>query len=58
MTLPLRRMLPLIGIAVVVLGFAFRVNPLLVVATAAVSVYLQLARIARDSPSQGKNQSA
>jgi uncharacterized membrane protein len=30
-------MLPLIGIAIVILGFAFRVNPLLVVAAAAVA---------------------
>jgi uncharacterized membrane protein len=33
-------MLPLIGIAIVVLGFAFRVNPLLVVAAAAISTGL------------------
>lgn len=33
-------MLPLIGIAVVVLGFAFRVNPLLVVAAAAIATGL------------------
>jgi uncharacterized membrane protein len=33
-------MLPLIGIAIVVLGFAFRVNPLLVVATAAIATGL------------------
>src|SRR4051812_3134915 len=33
-------MLPLIGIAVVILGFAFRVNPLLVVATAAIATGL------------------
>src|SRR4051812_26257831 len=30
-------MLPLIGIAIVILGFAFRVNPLLVVVTAAIA---------------------
>ena len=39
-------------------SFWLAVIALLVVATAAVSVYLQLARIARDSSSQGKNQSA
>jgi uncharacterized membrane protein len=33
-------MLPLIGIAIVILGFAFRVNPLLVVATAAIATGL------------------
>jgi uncharacterized membrane protein len=33
-------MLPLIGIAIVVLGFAFRVNPLLVVASAAIATGL------------------
>ena len=33
-------MLPLIGIAIVVLGFAFRVNPLLVVASAAIGTGL------------------
>jgi uncharacterized membrane protein len=32
--------LPLIGIAIVILGFAFRVNPLLVVATAAIATGL------------------
>lgn len=33
-------MLPLIGIAIVILGFAFRVNPLLVVASAAIATGL------------------
>jgi uncharacterized membrane protein len=33
-------MLPLIGIAIVILGFAFRLNPLLVVATAAIATGL------------------
>src|ERR1044071_2425041 len=33
-------MLPLVGIAIVVLGFAFRVNPLLVVASAAIGTGL------------------
>lgn len=33
-------MLPLVGIAIVILGFAFRVNPLLVVATAAIATGL------------------
>lgn len=33
-------MLPLIGIAIVIVGFAFRVNPLLVVATAAIATGL------------------
>jgi uncharacterized membrane protein len=33
-------MLPLIGIAIVILGFAFRVNPLLVVVTAAIATGL------------------
>src|SRR4051812_10397316 len=33
-------MLPLVGIAIVVLGFAFRVNPLLVVVTAAIATGL------------------
>src|SRR6185503_14690255 len=33
-------MLPLIGIAIIILGFAFRVNPLLVVATAAIATGL------------------
>ena len=33
-------MLPLVGIAIVVLGFAFRVNPLLVVASAAIATGL------------------
>src|SRR3954468_7580117 len=33
-------MLPLVGIALVILGFAFRLNPLLVVATAAIATGL------------------
>ena len=33
-------MLPLVGIAIVILGFAFRVNPLLVVASAAIATGL------------------
>ena len=37
-------MFPLIGIAIVILGFAFRVNPLLVVATAAIATGLAAAQ--------------